>query len=62
MAIILNLASRPTSNSVLNVKSKAGIVENAEVDIVIASESPISFKSYFHFKFDGRHIQCGCSR
>jgi hypothetical protein len=69
LAAILNFGSlplstnvgqrRPTSGSVHSVKSKSGVIENmlAAFGIVSQSITVQKFKSYFQFRFGGRHLE-----
>ncbi len=54
MAAILNFGSQPTSDNVVRVIYELGMVENMGVEVEIATPQ---FKSYFHFRFSGRHLE-----
>ena len=52
---ILNSGNQPTSGNVGSVRDVSSMAENTEVDVGI--EAPCPFKSYFHFRFSGRHLE-----
>ncbi len=47
---------RQTSGSVLGVKSKSGVVENVGQPLESRCKQ-LPFKSYFQFRFGGRHLE-----